>query len=1070
MINKTNSLVTLAVILAVLGVSKPAKAIVRDRSDAESATFSVSDESLAAQPRIDKATDNNSRVTVSQVDVNLDTVRNNNPVNADLEDSGSIDSGLEDSGAVNSDLEDSGSINSDLEGSGSINSDLESSGEVDFNFRDSGAVNSDLEDSGKPFSTDDLDLEDETTISDREIVAPNDAVEGETPGTEIAEKKGSWWWLIPLLGIPLLALIIALNGRKKSDREPAIGNIANPDAPDDGGLTPVGSDLSGNLNNVSGNAATATSRRGGTVARGATAANLVGNRPRTRTEEPNLDLDLEPTDTVAEIPSDSVSEFTGQESKLVSDRPKNLQTKSDRDLDPLDFEFSDSTAQRDVAVGLGGVAASESLAERETTPLTDEDDAVSPESNTAISDIIERNEADRIDSTKTTAAKEFRGDYVLQEETNTPFTSELNVAPATNIETTNVSERSPEPKAMSTTSSAIAESDTTTDIDLDLDEAATSEFSNQQLRQDRSPVDEYTLAEADNVIDLRQSEQDNPSETAEAASATRDLDLSLDDDDDSVTNYATQGGIALGSATASGIFDREKLPAQQNIEQSEFSELDDVPAETNRDASDLNNVQAAPELLRATLNREAIDGVDFSLEEITFDNPDSIDLSRDEITSDNSDRPSDTSIDERTFGESDSSIDLGIEEITFDESDSSIDSIVDSDDDISSVSFEERTFDESESSIDSIIDNDDDASSVSIKEITFDELKNSSDLNLDDITFDKSDRSSDTNLDEITFDESDSSTDLNLDEITSDDSDRSSDTNLDKITFDESDSSTDSIIDSDDDISSVSFEEITFDESENSPDLNLDDITFDESESSIDSIVDSDDDISSVSFEEITFDELENSPDLNLDDITFDESESSTDLNLDDITFDESDRPSDTSLDEITFDESESSTDLNLDDITFDESDRPSDSSLEEITFDESPDASDSFSDNLDTTGNDRMNLDDLGFEESESKDDSSFDLLSDNTADIASLSDENFEDMDNISQWLDSLQTPRQDSDTDNISEWLDTLDTDDLDSAEKDSNSDNTMELNEESEDVSFQFLEDLLERDSNPNDEKR
>jgi hypothetical protein len=72
---------------------------------------------------------------------------------------------------------------------------------------------------------------------------------------------------------------------------------------------------------------------------------------------------------------------------------------------------------------------------------------------------------------------------------------------------------------------------------------------------------------------------------------------------------------------------------------------------------------------------------------------------------------------------------------------------------------------------------------------------------------------------------------------------------------------------------------------------------------------------------------------------------------------------------------------------------------------------------------------------------------------------------MNNISEWLDSLETPNQDSD--NISEWLDTLD---KDSFRADPNSEqenlNPETTTNETDDISFQFLEDLLDRDSDPN----
>ena len=72
------------------------------------------------------------------------------------------------------------------------------------------------------------------------------------------------------------------------------------------------------------------------------------------------------------------------------------------------------------------------------------------------------------------------------------------------------------------------------------------------------------------------------------------------------------------------------------------------------------------------------------------------------------------------------------------------------------------------------------------------------------------------------------------------------------------------------------------------------------------------------------------------------------------------------------------------------------------------------------------------------------------------------------ISEWLDSLETPTQS--TDNISEWLDTLNTDNVNSAKEGDNQDTTMDFSEESDDISFKFLEDLLDRNSNSNQDNQ
>ncbi len=196
---------------------------------------------------------------------------------------------------------------------------------------------------------------------------------------------------------------------------------------------------------------------------------------------------------------------------------------------------------------------------------------------------------------------------------------------------------------------------------------------------------------------------------------------------------------------------------------------------------------------------------------------------------------------------------------------------------------------------------------------------------------------------------------------------------------------------------------------------------------------------------------------------------SQDDSTLEEITFDDADNATDFGLDETVVDaETSSTSDFDLEQFTFDEQDNATDFDLNEITLDELETSStNNYIDDLNTTTQDQdIDLDDLGFDESESADSLSFDLLSNSTAEITSLSDDKSNDMNNISEWLDSLETPNQNQTTDNISEWLDTLNTDNLDSVLEDSNQERASESSEEGDDISFQFLEDLLERDSNSN----
>ena len=214
-----------------------------------------------------------------------------------------------------------------------------------------------------------------------------------------------------------------------------------------------------------------------------------------------------------------------------------------------------------------------------------------------------------------------------------------------------------------------------------------------------------------------------------------------------------------------------------------------------------------------------------------------------------------------------------------------------------------------------------------------------------------------------------------------------------------------------------------------------------------------------MTLEEMTLEDLENTSDISLEEITFGEPTVTSDLTLEEMTFDEPVDAEDLNLEEMTLEDLENTSDISLEEITFDEPTATSDLTLEEMTFDEPVNADESLVGDLEGLSSD-VSLDDLGFEEVESPEatDNTFDPLRDNTADISSLDDDNSEDMDNISEWLESLETPKQD--TEDISEWLRSLNTDETISATENRTSDSQLE---EADDVSFQFLEDLLERDS-------
>ncbi len=260
-----------------------------------------------------------------------------------------------------------------------------------------------------------------------------------------------------------------------------------------------------------------------------------------------------------------------------------------------------------------------------------------------------------------------------------------------------------------------------------------------------------------------------------------------------------------------------------------------------------------------------------------------------------------------------------------------------------------------------------------------------------------------------------------------------------EVTSDETDYSLDDFANSRD----ISLDEITFDDADSSVNASLDEFTFDNTADSRD-----------ISVEEITFDDTDSFVSAISDELTLDDTTDSTEISLDEITFDDADSLVNTSSDEIVLDETTDSTEINLNEITFEDADSSIDDLINSIGTD---------------TLNQRVDLDELGFDESlERKDNASSDLLSGKTAEITDLADDKSDDMDNISTWLDELETP--DQNTENISEWLENLNADSANTDSEKSNSDQTSRLNEEDEDISFQFLEDLLDRDPNANQDDK
>ena len=175
---------------------------------------------------------------------------------------------------------------------------------------------------------------------------------------------------------------------------------------------------------------------------------------------------------------------------------------------------------------------------------------------------------------------------------------------------------------------------------------------------------------------------------------------------------------------------------------------------------------------------------------------------------------------------------------------------------------------------------------------------------------------------------------------------------------------------------------------------------------------------------------------------------------------------SDGFADNVIADAETTSDDLDLEGTSLDNTESSTDINLEEITFDDVDNSTDSFIDDLDIDSKQKnIDINDLGFEES--TDSSASNSLSIDPAEITDISNDNSDDMNDISAWLDSLETPNQSSE--DISEWLDRLSVDeDPSRSQKERNdiSKTEVESSDDIEDISFQFLEDLLERDSQKN----
>ncbi len=780
-------------------------------------------------PSIDAAgTDGD--VDVPSVDADGDNIAQAEP---DLEGSGETNSDLEGSGQLDPDLEGSGQLDPDLEGSGQLDPDLEGSGETNSDLEGSGQLDPDLEGSGETNSAIDADGDE---------IAPGTIVTGDAEeGAVATAKKGKWWWWLPLiLGIPILAAIAVsgFGGKKKSDREPAIdipdgnapsgGGVYN-DIPDGGDLSAVGANTATGASNFAPNTINTTSKLSGSALAGgaaavggvAAAANFAGRKKATDNDlDDDIDIRLDDSDDIElsstdiddpvidGIPSNPVTEFTGQETKLqLTDQPTKLQTDTVEDIDGSASGSLDGTsnaggaALAGGAAALGGAAATSGLfsdsedysdedldttidgegqtniqtgfVSEQTTRLQTNDLDSDYETNLADENVIE---ADRTDDTK--AAQEFRGDFVLDEETTT---DKLSVD--TDIEDTEVGDntsglfdgRSTGSVATGgaavlggaaasgffgnrdrTDDTDIEEIDLDTNVSNDLDEADTnvSGFTFDGIGSTQTPETDTDVEDTD--IDSNVSGFFGNRDRAD------DTDIEEIDLDTNVSNDLDEADTNVSGFTFDGIGSTQTPETDTDVEDTD---IDSNVSGFFDDRSNTGSVTASGFFG----NRDRADDTD--IEEIDLDTNISNDFSTDSGFADN------VIADVETTSENTDNISL--DEITFDDIDTSI-------------------YDNQE-------------------EISLDGTDNSADIDLDEITFDDADTSINASLEEISLDGTDNSADINLDEITFDDVDSSTDISLDSITFnDTEEKSTDNIIDS-------------IDVDSNNPEINLDDLGFDES-------------------------------------------------------------------------------------------------------------------------------------------------------------------------------------------------------------------------------------------------
>ena len=960
----------------------------------------------------------------------------------------------------------------DLEGRGENNPDLEGVGEVNPD-QEGREVNPDLEGSAEPNAVTDADGEG--------AIAPNTNTDVDTDGAVATANKGKWWWWLPLiLGIPILAAvaIAGFGGKKRSDREPAIGD---PNIPPHGGggisNIPDGDNLSAvgaNTETTMGNAATNTSSQlggaavAGGAAAGGAAANFVAGR---RTRENDLDdIRLDDSDdiessididepVVDEIPSTPVTEFTSQETKLqTSDQSTRLQTDVSEDIDESYFDSTDGF-NAGSAAAIGGAAASNLVGDRTDSLDEDIDNSTIDRRTNIVSEQTTKLQTTDLDSSfdttiadgstiegdaafETQTPKEFRGDFVLDEEA----TGDIFVDANPEVE----------------------------EINLDSTDTASN-----KLNDINTNLSGFTNTTNDIQTPDVNTNINNPGSTNGRFNAG---------------SAAVAGGAAaIGGAAASGFFSDREDSLDEDLDDSTINRQTDFVSEqtTKLQTTDLDSSFDTTIADGSAIEAENVETADFDtdIEEINLDNRDRVSSRFDDVDADISSFSSDTAANIQT-----PELDTDIEDTELDNSFELLDRELNT----SSTTVEgAATSGFIGSSEPSQIDSD-------IEEIDLDSIETASDR-FNDFETNVSDFNSDTaaniqtpeldtDIEDTKIDDTSGSIDNRLDSGSAaiggaaassflSDRDRTEplevDSDIEEIGFNTDVSTTSGFNDNtiedakttSEDFD-ISLDEITFDDADDSVNASLDEITFDDADDSV-----------NASLDEITFDDADDSVNASLDEITFDDADDSADINLDDITFDDTkdnslnqiDDSADINLDDITFDDTKDnslnqindSTDINLDDITFDDTEDNSFNQIDDsadINLDDTEDNLPNQTTNeMDVAGDDfDINLDDLGFDTSTN--DVNADLLSGNAAKIADPSEDRSDDMNNISTWLDSLETPSQDSE--DISGWLDRLNTQDNDSQNNNESDLENVESEDGTEDISFQFLEDLLEKDSEKN----